>query len=102
MMRNVKPIELDLEAIPETAAEVVEKYFERRIDEIDALVSLLGLAHRHKSGHATFGYDLDCLDEIVLRRVRKLTRSCQNAVSAVLNYDPENPPTAESFGAFED
>lgn len=101
-MRTVRPIELDANEIPETAKEVVEKYFERRIDEIDALVSLLGMAHRLPDGFKKFGYDQDVLDEAVLRRVRKLARSCQDAVGAVLYYDPENPPTAEDFGSFED
>lgn len=104
-MRNVRPIELDVEAteeIPESAAEVVEKYLERRIDEIDALVSLLGMARKLPNGRERFGYDSEYLDEIVMRRVRKLVRACQDTISAIVDDDPKNAPTAEDFGPFED
>src|SRR4051812_30077973 len=119
-MRKVKPIEtgfaddrfattfvdriapdIDLEAasgIADSTVEVVEKYFERRIDEIDALLSLLGMARKLDTSGDRFGYDVEYLDQIVLRRVRKLTRACQETVSNIMNYDPENPPVAEDFG----
>lgn len=111
-MQNVRPAESDLvdrleqgyaaAQQEESASDVVEKYLERRLDEIDALVSLLGMARKLPSGQERFGYDTEYLDEIVMRRVRKLVRACQDTVSAVLNGDPENPPVAEDFGPFED
>jgi hypothetical protein len=109
-MEHVKPIETGFVAdrfsttyVDETSApEVVQKYLERRIDEIDALVSLLGMARKLPSGRERFGYDPEYLDEIVMRRVRKLVRACQETVTAIVEDDPENPPAPEDFGPFED
>jgi hypothetical protein len=51
---------------------------EAPIDEIDALASLLSMA-RLLDDRDRHGYDLEFLDAIVLRRIRKLARFCQNA-----------------------
>jgi hypothetical protein len=47
------------------------------IDEIDALACLMGMA-RKVDEKDRYGYDLEFLDEIVMRRIRKLARSCQD------------------------
>lgn len=111
-MQNVRPAETDLvdrieQAFedaqqPESASDVVEKYLERRIDEIDALVSLLGMARKLPPGRERFGYDVEYLDEIVMRRVRKLARACQETISAIMSDDPDDSPVAEDYGPFED
>jgi hypothetical protein len=89
-MRTVKPIELDFDPKYELK-NVVESHFENAIDEIDALSSLLGMA-RNIPDNRRYGYDLDLLDEIVLKRIRKLARSCQNTISEIINDAPISAP----------
>lgn len=50
------------------------------VDEIDALASLLGMA-RKVEDRDRYGYDLNLLDGIVLRRIRALARRCQDDLS---------------------
>lgn len=93
-MRTVKPIELDFDPRFELK-NAVETHLESQIDEIDALSSLLGMA-RQVSPDDRHGYDLDFLDDIVLKRIRKLARTCQNTVAAIINDErlgsPEDLP----------
>ena len=106
-MRNVKPIETGFAddrfkttyVDEPSASEVVEKYFARPIEELDALASLLGVARKANTSDL-YGYDIDYLNEIVLRRIRKLARDCSNNVCRL--NDPTNEPVVEDFGPFED
>lgn len=49
------------------------------IDEMDALSCLLGMA-RKVDEHERYGYDVNLLNEIVLRRIRQLARWCQDSL----------------------
>lgn len=83
--KREKPYHLETKA-------VITNYFEKAIDEIDAIVCLLGMARK---APISYGYDANVLDEIMLRRVRRLSRACQNTVSQVLN--DETPCEPEQF-----
>jgi hypothetical protein len=78
-------------------AGVISKYLVRQVDEVDALVSLLGIARKVPECER-YGYDPEILDEIVMRRVRKLARACQDNIEAILSDNPDYEPKAEDFG----
>jgi len=62
---------------------------EHSIDEIDAIAVLLGIARKAPQDER-YGYDIEFLDETMLRRIRELARYCQGAVCADL-HDYEIP-----------
>lgn len=59
------------------------------IDEIDALACLMGMA-RKVDEKDRYGYDLEFLDEIVMRRIRKLARSCQDDLAQWQTLESED------------
>jgi hypothetical protein len=101
-MRTVRPIDIEKhvkrqitfeEQLAGYASDLARAHLEQPIDELDALASLLGMADK-LSDQERYGYDLASLNEIVIRRIRTLARTCQNAVAAIL--DGEEPETAEN------
>lgn len=96
-MRNVQPIELGQSDLEEQmtgyASDIARAYLEEPVDELDALASLLGMAEKLPD-EERYGYDLDSLNGIVIRRIRTLARICQNAVGAIL--DGEEPEASQN------
>jgi hypothetical protein len=93
-MRNVRPIELaDTSQMTGYASDIARAYLEQPVDELDALASLLGMAEKLPDNER-YGYDLESLNFIVIRRIRTLARICQNAVTAIL--DEEEPQSREN------
>jgi hypothetical protein len=101
-MRNVQPIDIDHhmerqiafeDKLAGYASDLARAHLEQPVDELDALASLLGMAEK-LSDKERYGYDLASLNEIVIRRIRTLARTCQNAVAAIL--DGEEPETVEN------
>lgn len=86
-----------------SAIDIVQSHLERQIDEISAIATLLGVARRVPND-LLFGMETDFLDEVMLRRLRSLAGSCQNAVTAILQQDcsPEELPALENGYAFEE
>lgn len=86
-----------------SASTVVERHLEKPIDEISAIASLLGMARRLPD-EQRFGYDLDFLHEIMLRRIRLLAAACQEAVGVIVNddCDPESVAELPRLPHFED
>jgi hypothetical protein len=66
---------MDAKPTHDFASEAVLNILERPLDELDALVGLLCLAHQGKR-NTVYGNDLVAIDKIVLRRIRKLARKC--------------------------
>jgi hypothetical protein len=82
------------EAVPDSTVRVLTDYFERPLDEICALSSLLRMARKVPDGDRC-GWDLEWLDDIVLRRIHKLANKCRENIG---NIQDEDPPIAEKFG----
>lgn len=64
-------------------SDVVIEHLESPIDELDALTSLLAMAEEMPD-ERRHGYDIDTLNEIVLRRIRELARICRNRVATMI------------------
>lgn len=86
-----------------SAIDIVQSHLERQIDEISAIAILLGTA-RKLPDDQLFGTDIEFLDEVMLRRLRSLASSCQNAVTTILQQDcsPDELPALETGYAFEE